>query len=645
MRIEGQLERAEGLVASIEEAERDVAQAEDALEFALGRVAAAQAQVSSADEGEAEAARHAASMAEAAAHAAQETLERAQGKLDAAHAARAELAAEVTGYVNEQGRAAARLADAQTAAPYGADALQRTRDQVLEHAALGNRVLQILGAHEVTIEGGGAVGSIEAADGATGGVASLEHVTEGSLASGDNWHDYGYAAGGVSLNQLVDTFHNELRARLGLETSWDGYLFAPEEERRLIGTDEVEQAQNLLDAYENRLSGYPGGTYVVERLRGICEQELTPRSLDLPINSVQDRDRKNVPLQQREHCNVDPRTDVEVSYYLTKQLYGKDSPEGREVAWRYADLIESEKKSLESELAAVHAELDPVTQRYYAFCDEHDLFDLTEEERLQFDVLRQDRDRALDKERTLSRRKEALDARHADVTKGLDPKTRTHIVGLNGSDDFVRAYDPFITMPQGYEFDDVRGCCGIGSSGSMVNEQFGERHGWSHCIDAYLNAGLACYAPSRKYWSMNGGTSVDDRCRFLYRQGLSVGQADRMSLSEIADLRRRGCSVELALHAQDLRCPGLSSRQHSDANTMKANHAVAVVAVSIDSDGKPSGVWLNDTGGWLSSGKALCSNRIFVRADKFEQMMDENNTPGFSVEYAWRADRPARPRQ
>lgn len=630
MRIEGQLERAEGLVASIEEAERDVAQAEDALEFALGRVAAAQAQVSSADEGEAEAARHATSMAEAAARAAQETLERAQGKLDAAHTARAELAAEVTGYVNEQGRAAARLADAQAAAPYGADALQRTRDQVLEHAALGNRVLQILGAHEVTIEGGGAVGSIEAADGATGGVASLEHVAEGSLASDGNWHDYGYTAGGVSLNQLRDTFRMELAQRLRLDSPTEGLLFLRGREERLVGFDEIVQTQALLDEYEMRLSGMPGGTLVISDLRKICDEELSPRSLDRPY--VAAADRRNVPLEQANHCNPNPKADIEASYVLTSETYGADSPEAVDAAWRYAELLEAERASTERDLSAVRDELAPATERYYAFCDEHDCNALSDTEQRQFDALRLERDRSLARERVLRARKNALDARYAEVTSKLDPASRTRFVGLNGSSDFVGAYEPFITHRQGYEFDDVRGCCGIGSTESIVNEQLGSRHGWAYGIDEYLNKKRTSYRMDCKWWNSNGSTKAITICRTLREHGLDAKVDYEITPERIVELKRQGHSLGMGILAQDLEGPGLAPRQANDVNAMKANHAVTIAGVSLDKDGNPKVVWINDTGGWLSDGR-LSSNRIPIGVEKFALMQQQ--TVGFAAYSAW----------
>lgn len=635
MRIEGQLERARELAASIEDAEGGVASAEEALALAQERSAAAQARLASVDgsgdDGDASEVRREAGMADAAVSAAQDALDRAHRELDAAREARSALVADVTSYVVEQGRAVSGLAAARAAGPYGADALDRTRDQAARHAALGNRVLQILGASEVHVDEG-VEAHPDGGGGASTGAASpfpeypARPAGDAGAPGAGRWGQG--LAGGVptALDGLVDSFRTELARRLGFDASAEGLLFSRGRGERLVGFDQIVGAQALLDEYENRLSGTPGGSLVMGELRKACEGELFPRTLERPL--VAARDRTDVPAEQPGHCNPNPGADIEASYLLSKRAYGAGSPEAVDAAWRYAELLEAERASVGSELNAVRGELGVATERYYAFCDGHPLHLLSDGERRQYDSLRMERDRALGRERALLARKNALDVRHAEVTSGLDKDSRTVFVGLWGCSDFAHAYDPFVTHPQGYEYDDVRGCCGIGSTESIVNEQLGTHHGWAFGIDEYLAKKRTSYVTDQKFWAQNGSTKPIAIVQTLREHGLNAQVDYEITPERIVELRREGCSLGMGVRAQDLRCSGLAPRQANDLNTMKANHAVTIAGVSVDKGGRPKVVWINDTGGWLSGG-GLRTNRIPINVEKFELMQEE--TPGFAV--------------
>lgn len=650
MRIEGKIERAEQLVRRVEEAERDVSRAEARLVAAQQRAAAARSRPpSGADKKAEEKSRNERRAADAAVGAAEAALESARRQLGTARAARDELAGGMRGYVAEQRQAVAQIRRAMAAAPYGRDQLVRARETSQRHARIGNRVLSILGADTIALDEGAdprapePLGRGDAA-GAGFGAVGPSPAGGGSSAGAVPRHRARRAADGAltgaALDKLAQDFRRDLRLHLGWETP-DDLLFSPGEPP--VGLREMELAQDVIDRYGQSLARTPGADAALARLRAVCDEELAPRSVDGPLRLAVNR--TGAPPQQSEQLNPHPAADVEAARIITANRFGEGSPEAREAAWRYADSIEARQGALEERRAHARQLADEARERYFSFCDAHDLAALTTEGRREHDRLRVRYDAAEAADREAASGLARLERRRAEVTAGLDPSSRTTVAGLGGSTDFEAAYAPFITHPQGYEYDDVAGCCGIGTVGGMTNEQTGARRGWAYYEDAFLSRGAAVYNPGVAFRSSNGGTSPESRCAMLRAFGLeadsvtfgSLSRPDSVpTLDDILELRRQGYSVGIAVRAEDLDGPDVAPRLTSRdgagwQRSWRRNHSMAVVGVSVDATGEATGLWVNDTGGW-SQGSGLRSNRVFISRERYEHMVQ--GTENLSLEWA-----------
>ncbi|MGQ5426662.1 hypothetical protein ACULPM_06450 [Thermophilibacter sp. ZX-H3] len=649
MGVEGKLEQAERLVSEIEEAQRDVSRRELELAAAQRQAAAARSRAGSADKGEATRARDAAREADAAASAARASLERARRRLGTAQADREELGRGMRRYIAEQNRATRQLRVAMAAAPYGGDRIGAAHRSVAAHAHIANRVLEVLGMGTELVEEGDdlpAPSLVAGVGGAAGGGGVAAGCGDAAPASSSAGVPYrtrrADGAPRSALDECVERFRFDLRESFGWADPPEGMLYPPEG-APLVGFDERERAQGTLDKYENELGGAPGSEAVMRRLREEADRMLAPASLDQPYRYAFQG--SAAPPDQPEHCNPYPRANIEAAYLVARNNFGSGSPEATEAAWRYADTLE--RQGAEARDVAEHArsQREHAEREYYAFCDAHATSALTASERLELERLGTRRDQTAALEQSAALLGEQVARRRAEVTSELDPESRTTFVGIGGATDFEAAYAPFLTQPQGYEYDDTGGCCGIGTVTGMVNEQTGTRYGWAHGICEFIVQDKASYVPMVQMRECNGGTSPERRCEMLERHGLEAHNctfgcfsksSDVMSLDDLLELRQEGYSVGLALKAQDLLGPTISPRLTSTdgkgwQSSWRRNHSVTVAGVSVDRSGRPTGVWINDTGGW-SRGVGLRTNRIFVSRERYEAMVA--STENLSVEWA-----------
>lgn len=649
MGIEGKLEQAERLVSEIEDARRDVSRRELELAAAQRQAAAARSRAGSADKDEAARAQEAAREADAAASAVRASLEQARRRLGTAQAAREELGRGMRRYIAEQNQATRQLREAMAAASYGGVRIDAARRSVAAHAKTANHVLEVLGMGSELVEEGGDLptpGIVAGVGGAAGGggvAAGGGSAAPESFSAG--MHHRACRTDGAprsALDECVERFRSDLRESLGWADPPEGMLYPPEG-APLVGFNERERAQEMLDKYENELGGAPGSEAVIRRLREEASRMLSPASLDQPYRYAFQG--STAPPDQPEHCNSHPRADIEAAYLVARNNFGVGSPEATEATWRYADTLERQGAEARAVTERARSQRERAERDYYAFCDAHVTSALTTSERLELERLGARRDQAAALERSAALLGEQAARRHAEVIFEVDPESRTTFVGISGDADFEAAYAPFLTQPQGYEYDDMGGCCGIGTVTGMVNEQTGTRYGWAHGISEFIIRDKASYVPMVQMRECNGGTSPERRCEMLERFGLEAHNrtfgcfsksSDVMSLEDLLELRREGYSVGLALKAQDLLGLTISPRLTSAdgkgwQSSWRRNHSVAVAGFSVDRSGCPTGVWINDTGG-CSRGAGLRTNRIFVSRERYEAMVA--STENLSVEWA-----------
>lgn len=654
MGVEGKLERAEQLVSEIEDARRDVGLLERKLEAAQSQAAAARARAGSADKDEAAWAQEASREADAAVSAVRASLEQARRRLGTAQAAREELGHGMRRYITEQNQASRELREAMAAAPYGSERIGAARRSVAAHAQTANHVLEVLGMATELVEegddpaapgivaggGGGVAGGLSGGSSAGGGGAAPASFSAGSPYRARRADDAPRSA----LDVLVEQFRSDLRASLGWADPPEGMLYPPKG-APLVGFNERKRAQKTLDAYESELGGAPGADAVMRRLREETDQMLAPASLDQPCRYAFQG--PAAPPDQPEHCNPHPRADIEAAYLVARNNFGPGSPEATEAAWRYADTLEKQGAEARAVRERARSQRAAAERDYYAFCDAHAASALDPDERLELERLETRRKQASDLEAQATAVIDQVERRREEVVSGLDPASRTTFVGIGGATDFEGAYAPFLTHPQGYEYDDTGGCCGIGTAMGIVNEQTGSQHGWAYGIAEFIVHDKASYVPMVEYRASNGGTSSETRCAmyelFGLRAesrsfGLGADPSKTMTLDDLFKLRQEGCSLGLAVNAYDLVGPGLQPRVTD--KSWYHNHSVAVVGFSLGSDGTVEGVWLNDTGG-CARAPGLRTNRVYVSRARYDAMVA--NTINFTVEWVRRDEK--RPQQ
>jgi hypothetical protein len=237
----------------------------------------------------------------------------------------------------------------------------------------------------------------------------------------------------------------------------------------------------------------------------------------------------------------------------------------------------------------------------------------------------------------LSRDRDVCQAKMDNISADLDPEKRTTFKGMNGAD-FDSSYDSFITDRQGDAVPGFEGTCGINDSCNKLNQQTGSNWSEADGVKAFSEHKDGPQCVVGRDADENGGTYAATREKFLTEHGLTFDDGNgkyckNYSLDDIAARFNNGESAGIILKAEDLSQPELADRKFSFSNSFEenkhrkdANHATTVAGFSYDNNGKVSGVWLNDTGYFAGN------NRVFVDADKFEQM--QKQTKGFSIEFA-----------
>ena len=336
--------------------------------------------------------------------------------------------------------------------------------------------------------------------------------------------------------------------------------------------------------------------------------------------------------------NSNPDKDIETAFEHADVTYSKDSPTWQENANRYIELNQGKIDELKPQYDELSSQRDSLDQQMRDYIHDNEMTP----EKCVTDSNYQD---LLNQRNEINQQCEKLGGqigRYQNNIDGIsdyvDLERQTSFKGFNGSN-FNDAYNGYVTQQQGHAYNDVQGCCGIDGSVSKINQQTGSNLSEKDGIDQCKTNGWCDYNKKARPGD-NGGTNYKDRTDFLSSHGLSNdrvdgayhGKGQGFSLEDMSIRFNNGESCGLMLKAQDLSQPELSRRNttFSDfANGVDpkyANHATTVAGFSYDKDGKVSGVWLNDTGGWAGS------NRVYLDGDKFNKM--QHNTKGFAVEYS-----------
>ena len=218
--------------------------------------------------------------------------------------------------------------------------------------------------------------------------------------------------------------------------------------------------------------------------------------------------------------------------------------------------------------------------------------------------------------------------------------------GFNGNNDFDDAFASFNTDVQGNKDPNIQGDCGIISSQNVANQQLGthgsELDGINHMRNLHDENGNSRLDETGKP-SENGATGFDDRKAFLNSKGIDIEDQPskplhRIDLNDMSSRFQNGDSCMLRIKGSDLSQPELANRTERvyNPNSGKienvknnfSNHSVTVAGFTHDDKGNCTGIYVNDTGRFTPS------NRVYISADKFNQM--QKNTKGFGVEYCRR---------
>ena len=371
---------------------------------------------------------------------------------------------------------------------------------------------------------------------------------------------------------------------------------------------------------------------------------------DLNENPDDDNSKSNIDQQEQEnieddieknysHFNDDPNKDIEDAFQHIDYNYDEGSVEWQEAANRYVD-------NLENQLDEISKEYDDIKNDYLN--KEEELNKVVHENNLSPENCNSNPDYVAANKDYLEAQKafDAIDSKKSNIEakiEGIKPyiKERTSFEGFDQSN-FDDAYNGMITNEQGNTVENAKGTCSINSIASSCNKQFGTSFTEKEMFDKFNGEGKCTnkevtenMTPEEreKTISENGGTDYAQRAYMAKQLGLdySATNGSKVSLEKMEDSMKKGYSVNLSLKSADLQQPGLSERSKilgvflkSNDSKNYANHMVSVAGFSHNDQGKITGVWVNDTGGFTNS------NRVFISKEKFDQMAQ--NTKGFSAE-------------
>lgn len=363
---------------------------------------------------------------------------------------------------------------------------------------------------------------------------------------------------------------------------------------------------------------------------------LSQAEKDSPIEKIKE------PVEERndsvEALNDTPREDITSAFEFAENNYEKDTPQWQEAANRQLESLKQESGELQAEIPAAKAENDAALQELSTYIGENGLTENTARFDRHYLDLNEKYMQSSSKYQDLVQKQRDCSTRINEIEPNIDQKMKTSFKGRNGSA-FEDSYNGIITSPQGKTVPNFGGTCGINETCSIVNQQTGSSLDEANGIKEYTSKGLCEVGGS---YGENGGTSPNDRSKFLADHGLSFesvkGAKDTgidIDLDSVAQRFNNGESAGIMLKAEDLSQPGLSSRKYDFSKSFKdnqcryeSNHATTIAGFSYDDSGKATGVWINDTGEWTGKN----NNRVFIDKDKFNQM--QKNTKGFAVEFS-----------
>lgn len=346
--------------------------------------------------------------------------------------------------------------------------------------------------------------------------------------------------------------------------------------------------------------------------------------------------------------NVNAKDDIERAYQLMDLKFEKDSAEWQEIANRKSEIHQSI--------------VDSLTPKYEELCDrrtsiENQKSNYVMNNNLDFQSCETDEGYQTLLKEYLSVNEEAerlklqINSNKSQIQMLLpyiNEGAKTTFKGFGGSD-FENAYNGYNTARQGYADSNFTGVCGINGSATIVNQQTGSRIDEGEALRDFVNRRNPWCETRSKNPSNNGGTTQRNREEYLNSKGLSFeavsgsykGKGETLTLEAMAERFFGGESIGLVLKAEDLRETGIANRNinlfdyktWSSTNRLYSNHMTTIAGFSYDSNNKITGVWINDTGGWVHDSVGRCStNRVFLSAEKFYAM--QNNTLGFQAEFS-----------
>ena len=205
-----------------------------------------------------------------------------------------------------------------------------------------------------------------------------------------------------------------------------------------------------------------------------------------------------------------------------------------------------------------------------------------------------------------------------DLSEGLDPSQRTTFSGVGGKS-FTDLHKNMI-QKQGEANTDFRGTCGLCSIANTLtalgNPKMSALEGSQKEGDVLQRArdSRACethkilpFTSERKQEhlrNLNGGTTDTDITKIMNSYGYSCETKSKQSLSDIAEQLESGKGAMISVDHRVLNTGNDAVKQRH----LSADHKVTVTGIEKNTEGKPVGLWIHDTGGSSTMGTAFyCS--------------------------------------
>lgn len=174
-------------------------------------------------------------------------------------------------------------------------------------------------------------------------------------------------------------------------------------------------------------------------------------------------------------------------------------------------------------------------------------------------------------------------------------------------------------------FDGTCACCCIANCITMLGGQATEKSvvGAARenklCVDKPIKARYSS-KKADKIARHNGATSIESQIKLVEKLGYRCEHKDDQDLKDIFTQLQSGKTAMIGIRGGFLKDG--PTKNFSPFQSHEANHMVTITGIQVDENGEPCGMWIHDTGGFVSEG-----NEFYCSKETYKKWMKQVGCP------------------